>query len=51
MKAVKKIKEYYLLNEMGRGTYGKVYEAISEKDFKLYAIKVIPSDLYSEIRA
>lgn len=48
MKAIKKIKEYYLLNEIGRGTFGKVYEAISEKTDKIYAIKAISADLYSD---
>lgn len=50
MKAIKKIKEYLLLNEIGRGSFGKVYEALSEKTNKLYAIKALASDNFKNPR-
>ena len=50
MKAIKKIKEYLLLNEIGRGSFGKVYEALSEKTNKLYAIKALASENFKNPR-
>lgn len=50
MKAIKKIKEYLLLNEIGRGSFGKVYEALSEKTNKLYAIKALASENFNNAR-
>lgn len=44
MKAIKKVKEYFLLSEIGRGAFGKVYEALSEKNNNLYAIKALSTE-------
>lgn len=42
MKAIKQIKDYYLLREIGRGANGIVYEAVEQKANRLVAIKSIP---------
>jgi len=50
MKAIKKIKEYLLLNEIGRGSFGKVFEALSEKTNKLFAIKALSTENFKNPR-
>ncbi len=50
MKAIKKIKEYLLLTEIGRGSFGIVYEALSETTNKLYAIKALSSENFKNPR-
>ena len=44
MKGIKKIKNYILTKELGRGANGTVYEAVDEASNKLVAIKAIAQD-------
>lgn len=41
----KRIKEFILLGSIGRGSFGKVKLAISEKDHRFYAVKVLPKNV------
>lgn len=41
----KRIKEFILLGSIGRGSFGKVKLAISEKDHRFYAVKVLPKSV------
>jgi len=45
---IKKIKNYRLVREAGRGANGVIYESIDENTQKQYAIKAIPADKISE---
>ena len=43
MKAIKQVKNYRLLREIGKGQMGTVYEAVDESNGNKFAIKSIPS--------
>lgn len=45
---IKKIKNYRLIREVGRGANGVIYESVDESNNHTYAIKAIPSDKISE---
>ena len=50
MKAIKQVKEYRFIKQIGKGATATVYEGINDKTNKVVAIKTIPSEKLSERR-